>query len=74
MINENDKPLLSVIVAIYNIENYIEKCICSIMEQSYQNLEILLIDDGSTDQSGTIADRYAGMDKRIKVIHKAIIV
>ena len=70
MINENDKPLLSVIVAIYNIENYIEKCICSIMEQSYQNLEILLIDDGSTDQSGTIADRYAGMDKRIKVIHK----
>ncbi len=71
MRNEMDKPLLSVIVAIYNIENYIEKCICSIIEQSYQNLEILLIDDGSTDQSGHIADRYAEMDHRIKVIHKA---
>lgn len=65
---END--LVSVIVPIYNVETYIEKCIKSIINQTYQNLEILLVDDGSTDMSGSMCDRFANSDERIKVIHQ----
>ncbi len=61
---------ISVIVAVYNIEKYIAKCIESIINQSYQDLEIILVDDGSTDKSGTICDDYAEKDNRIKVIHR----
>ena len=64
------KDLISIIVPVYNVEKYLEKCIESIVNQTYQNLEILLIDDGSTDCSGKICDEYAQKDKRIKVIHK----
>lgn len=63
-------PLITVIVPIYNVENYLEKCLNSIVNQQYKNLEILLIDDGSTDLSGKIADKYAAKDNRIKVVHK----
>ncbi len=62
--------LISVIVPVYNVEKHIEKCIKSILSQSYTNIEILLIDDGSTDSSGAICDRFAAEDKRVKVIHK----
>lgn len=62
--------LLSVIVPIYNTEQYLVKCISSIQNQSYSNLEIILVDDGSTDDSGRICDRYEKKDLRIKVIHK----
>lgn len=62
--------LVSVVVAAYNVERYIEKCIKSLIGQTYQNLEILLIDDGSTDRSGKICDQYAKIDSRIRVIHK----
>lgn len=62
--------LVSIIVPVYNVENYLEKCIQSICSQTYKNLEIILSDDGSTDQSGKICDKYACMDSRIKVIHK----
>lgn len=62
--------LVSVIVPIYNIENYLEECLDSLIHQSYRNLEIILVDDGSTDRSGEICDRYAKQDDRIKVIHK----
>ena len=62
--------LVSVIVPVYNVEQYLEKCIDSIINQTYKNLEIILIDDGSTDSSGKICDRYAARDKRIKVIHQ----
>lgn len=65
---END--LISIIVPVYNVENYIKDCINSIVRQSYKNIEIILIDDGSTDNSGKICDYYGGKDKRIKVIHK----
>lgn len=63
-------PLVSVVVAAYNVERYIEKCIKSLIQQTYQDIEILLIDDGSTDRSGAICDRYAKIDSRIRVIHK----
>ena len=61
---------LSVIVPVYNVENYLNKCITSIVEQTYKALEIILVDDGATDCSGAIADSYAAKDKRIKVFHK----
>lgn len=63
-------PLISVIVPIYNVGEYIEKCIKSIIEQSYSNLEIILVDDGSTDNSKQICDRYACLDARITIFHK----
>lgn len=62
--------LLSVVVPIYNVEKYLKKCLDSIINQTYKNLEIILVDDGSTDCSGKIADEYGKKDKRIKVIHK----
>lgn len=62
--------LVSVIVPIYNVEQYLERCIKSIQNQTYINLEIILVDDGSPDNCGEICDRYATEDERIKVVHK----
>ncbi|MFF2910886.1 glycosyltransferase family 2 protein [Paenibacillus sp. NPDC057934] len=62
--------LISVVVPIYNVELYLNKCVESIMQQSYENIEIILVDDGSLDKSGDICDGYAKKDNRIKVIHK----
>lgn len=64
------KPLISIIVPIYMIDRYIGICIESILNQTYQNLEILLVDDGSKDRCAEICDLYASKDSRIKVIHK----
>ena len=64
------QPLITVIIPVYNIERYIEKCIRSVIGQTYKNLEIILVDDGSNDNSGLICDKYAKEDSRIKVIHK----
>lgn len=64
-------PLLSVIVPVYNVERYLNRCVDSILAQSYQNLEIWLVDDGSTDFSGEICDEYEKKDPRVRVIHKA---
>ncbi len=64
-------PLISVIVPIYKVEKYLEKCIESIINQTYENLEIILVDDGSPDLCGEICDQYALKDNRIKVIHKS---
>ena len=55
-------PLISIIVPIYQVELYLEKCIDSIINQTYKNLEIILIDDGSPDRCGAICDEYAGKD------------
>lgn len=63
-------PLISVIVPVYNVEKYLDRCISSIVEQTYKNLEIILVDDGSPDNSGRICDQWAERDPRIKVIHK----
>lgn len=62
--------LISIIVPVYNVEKYLPKCIDSIISQTYSNLEIILVDDGSTDMSHQICDDYSKMDNRIKVIHK----
>ena len=62
--------LVSVIVPVYNVEKYLARCIQSVCGQSYQGLEIILVDDGSKDKSGVICDEYAERDGRIKVIHK----
>lgn len=61
---------ISIVVAIYNIEKYLPRCLNSIVNQSYKNLEIILIDDGSMDNSSSICDAFSRNDKRIKVIHK----
>ena len=68
--NNKPEPFVSVIVPIYNVEKYLEKCILSLINQNYTNLEIILVNDGSTDNCGTICDRYARIDPRIKVIHQ----
>ena len=64
------EPLISVIVPVYNVERYLDQCLESIVGQSYRNLEILVVDDGSTDGSGEMCDRWAERDKRIRVIHQ----
>lgn len=65
------EDLISIIIPVYNVEQYLRNTVDSVLKQSYKNLEILLIDDGSTDQSGKICDEIATKDSRIKVIHKA---
>lgn len=64
------EPLISVIVPVYKVEPYLVKCVNSIREQTYSNIEIILIDDGSPDRCGEICDDFAKQDKRIKVVHK----
>lgn len=65
-----NNPLVSVVVPVYNVSSYLEQCLDSVVNQTYKNLEIILVDDGSTDDSGAICDRYAEKDSRIQVIHK----
>ena len=61
---------ISIIVPVYNVQNYLKYCLDSILNQTYKNLEIILVDDGSTDECGKICDEYSNIDDRIKVIHK----
>lgn len=63
-------PLISVIIPVYNVEKYLHRCLDSVIAQTYQNLEIICVDDGSIDDSGNICDQYAVRDARIKVIHQ----
>lgn len=65
-----EKKLISVIVPVFNVEQYVSKCIDSILKQNYSNLEIILVDDGSTDSSGKICDDYASKFEEIKTFHK----
>ena len=62
--------LISVIVPVYNVEKYIRECLDSIVNQTYKNLQIILVDDGSTDNSGKICDEFAKKDSRITVVHQ----
>ena len=63
------KPLISVIVPVYNNEKYLCECLESIIAQTYHNIQIITVDDGSTDASGKILDQYAVKDRRIEVYH-----
>jgi len=62
-------PLVSIIIPVYNVEKFIDQCLHSIVEQTYKNLEIIIVDDNSPDKSGDISDRYSELDSRIKVFH-----
>lgn len=64
------EEIISVIVPVYNVEKYIDKCVLSIIHQTYKLLDIILVDDGSTDRSGYICDNWAEKDSRLRVIHK----
>lgn len=66
----SDQILVSVIVPVYNVERYLKRCVESILEQTHKNIEIILIDDGSTDSSGMICDEYSKTEDLIKVVHK----
>lgn len=65
-----NNPLISVILPVYNVERYLDRCMESVIHQTYKNLEIILIDDGSTDLSGKICEKYATIDDRVRVIHQ----
>lgn len=65
-----DKPMVSIIVPVYNVEKYIKKCIESLINQTYKNIEIILVDDGSTDKSGKICDEYERKYRNINVLHQ----
>ena len=67
---EIEKPLISVVVPVYNVENYMRKCIDSLLNQTLSNIEIILVDDGATDTSPKICDEYARKHSCIRVIHK----
>lgn len=68
LLNRNE--LISVIVPVYKVENFLEECLISILDQTYSNFELILVDDGSPDSCGKICDEYQKKDSRIKVIHK----
>ena len=67
---DKELPLVSVIVPVYNVQDYLAECINSIIRQNYTHFELLLVDDGSTDNSGMLCEQYRKKDNRIKVIHK----
>ena len=66
----NKQPAITVFMPVYNAEKYLKEAIDSILNQTFQNFELLIIDDGSTDESGKICDQYSEIDSRIHVIHK----
>ena len=66
-----DNPLISVVIPVYKVEKYIRECVDSVLAQTYTNLDIILVDDGSPDECPRICDEYAAMDERVRVIHKA---
>ena len=68
--NTSESAMVSVIIPVYNVQMYLAECVDSVINQTYKNLEIILVDDGSTDESGKICDQYSEIDSRIHVIHK----
>lgn len=65
-----NEPLISVIVPVYNVEKYLARCVDSILAQTYRNLDVILVDDGSSDSSGEACDAYAAKDSRVRAVHK----
>ena len=64
------QPCITVIIPVYNVEQYLERCVDSVLQQTMQNLQIILVDDGSPDRSPLICDRYTSSESRVQVIHK----
>ena len=64
------QDLISIIIPVYNVEKYLERCITSVIGQTYHNIQIILIDDGSTDESGNLCEQWKSKDERIIVAHK----
>ncbi len=64
------KPLISIVIPVYKVEEYLDKCVESVINQTYENLEIILVDDGSPDKCPRMCDKWFGKDKRIRIIHK----
>ena len=64
-------PMVSVVVPIYNVDKYVLKCMESLSRQTYKNIEVILVDDGSTDNSGKIAEKYCNRDRRFSYYHKS---
>lgn len=71
---EGKKLKISIIVPVYNVKPYLKRCIDSILNQTFEEFELILVDDGSTDGSELICDKYSDMDKRVRVIHKKMVV
>ena len=69
MNGSKEKILISIVVPVYNVEAYVAECLDSLCAQTYEDIEILLVDDGSSDRSGEICDSYAQKDERIRVFH-----
>lgn len=67
---QQELPLLSVIIPVYKVEDYLRQCVDSVLTQSYRQLEVILVDDGSPDQSGAICEEYAARDPRVRIIHR----
>lgn len=68
---KSTSPLVSIIIPVYKVENYLRRCVDSVIKQTYDNIEIILVDDGSPDNCPLMCDEYAQKDKRVKVIHKS---
>ena len=66
----HSQPLISVVIPVYNVERYLERCVASVRDQTYRNLEILLVDDGSPDRCGAMCDDFAKADERVRALHK----
>lgn len=66
----NSKDLISIIIPVYNVETYVNRCLTSVQNQTYDNIEVIIVDDGSTDDSGVICDAMSVKDSRLKVLHK----
>ncbi|MFR1103963.1 MAG: glycosyltransferase [Acutalibacteraceae bacterium] len=64
------QPVVSIVVPVYNVEKYLERCVRSVLSQTFRDIEVILVDDGSTDHSGKICDQFADEDSRVRVIHK----
>ena len=64
------KPIVSILIPVYNVENYLDKCLDSVISQTMNNIEIICVNDGSTDHSGEILEKYQKKDKRIIVVNK----
>ena len=65
-----EESLISIIVPVYNVESYLKKCVDSIINQTYQKIEVILVDDGSSDGCAQICDEYQDIDNRVRVLHK----